>query len=247
MLGNRLAEPGLLGINHGAAFAVVLFTLLSPGWAGDHTALLAGCAALFSMGLIYWLAGGAGATRESLILVGLAFAALTSAGTSIAIAVGESQEIIRVLAWLTGSFHGASWDRVHFLIYAIPALLAVAFSRAYSLDILELGPLHAHALGCPVVIERVLLLALAALLAAAAVSIAGALGFVGLIAPHLARMVTGTRHRQLIPLAAVIGGGLTLLADTVGRLAMPPFEIPAGIPLALTGVPLFLVLFRRIN
>lgn len=245
--GNRLVEPGLIGVNHGASLTVVgilLFGGAIPAWLIAPAACLG---ALVSGAAVYLLAGGASASRQSIILIGLGFAALAAAVLNVAIAIGEFHKIAQVLTWLTGSFHGTDWAALRLFGWAIPILLAIAFSQAATLDLFGLGRSAARGLGCRVGAATALLIALAATLAGVAVALAGALGFVGLIAPQIARIVSGPRHRRLLPLAALIGALLTLGADTIGRLALPPLDIPAGIPLAFLGVPFFLALLRMVR
>lgn len=242
--GNRLVEPGLMGINHGASLAVVAGLVFIDGFPPEMLAPTACVGAIASGIIVYLMAGGARSNRQSIILIGLGFAALATAALNVAIAVGDFHRIAQVLTWLVGSFHGLDWATLSRFGWAIPLLIGVAFSQASTLDLLGLGRTAAKSLGCHVEYATALLIVLAATLAGISVALAGALGFVGLIAPHIARTVSGPRHGRLLPLSALIGALLTLCADTVGRLAMPPLDIPAGIPLALLGVPFFLALFR---
>lgn len=245
--GNRLVEPGLIGVNHGASLTVVtglVFIDAFPGWLIAPAA----CAGAIASGVaVYRIAGGAQATRQSIILIGLGFAALATAALNVAIAVGEFHRIAQVLTWLIGSFHGVSWAMLGYYGWTIPVLIGIAYLQVPALNVFGLGRTAASGLGCRVERATALLITLAAALAGVAVALAGALGFVGLIAPHMARIVVGPHHGRLLPMAACIGALLTLCADTVGRLALPPLDIPAGIPLALLGVPFFLVLFRTIR
>lgn len=245
--GNRLVEPGLIGVNHGASLTVVTALVFIDAFPRWLIAPLACAGALASGVAVYRIAGGARATRQSIILVGLGFAALATAALNVAIAVGEFHRIAEVLTWLTGSFHGVDWATLGYYGWTIPLLIGIAYLQAPALNVFGLGRTAASGLGCRVESITALLIALAAALAGVAVALAGALGFVGLIAPHMARLVVGPQHGRLLPMAACLGALLTLCADTVGRLALPPLDIPAGIPLALLGVPFFLILFRTIR
>lgn len=246
LLRNPLADPFLLGLSGGAGLGAVLaiaLNLTGP-WA---LPLAAFAGALLALGLVYRLGMVAGAALDSRILLlgGVAVGAFAAAVTTAVVAMADASQLRNAFLWLWGGLSGASWQAVLVLaIYAPVPLAALAFS-ARALDLLALGEEAAGYLGADVerVKRRVYLSA--SLLTAAAVAVSGVIGFVGLIVPHLVRMVWGHRHRALLPAAFVGGGALLAAADTLARVAFAPRELPVGIVTALLGVPVFVLLLRR--
>ncbi|HXF94603.1 MAG TPA: iron ABC transporter permease, partial [Gemmatimonadales bacterium] len=165
--------------------------------------------------------------------------------TTAIVSLAEAAELRNALLWLWGGLSGASWDTVALLAVYVPIPLAVIAAAARPLDLLALGEEPARYLGADVeTVKRRVYLA-ASLLTAAAVAVSGVIGFVGLIVPHIARLLWGHRHRTLLPAAFLFGGTLLVLADTLARTALAPRELPVGIVTALLGVPLFVILLRR--
>jgi len=244
---NPLAEPGILGISSGAAlFAVVGFALgldaISP-WATAGLAA-AGSTAVLLVLLVFI---GARLDIATLLLSGVAIAALTSAITTLILAVaGQRWDLgLRVLHWMMGSFEGRSWSHVGIAAPLMSAGLAVSLWIRRDLDVLFLGSDTARSLG--VDIKRLHLLAIVAigLLVGSATALTGIIGFVGLIVPHIARRIIGPGHRDLLPLSAVLGGGLLLLID-IGTRALASPVIPPGVVSSLVGAPAFLwILWRQ--
>lgn len=244
---NPLAEPGLLGINAGAALAAsLLIVALAPG---SSTLLpVAGFAGALAMtGAIWALAWQGGAAPMRLILIGIAMAALVGAVITALITFGGIDQVQRMMIWLSGSLNGLDWDRLRLLaLWLSPGLLAcLAAPRA--LDLIRLDEIVARSLGQRTDRARLGLIALCALLAGATVSITGPIGFVGLIAPHLARRTVGPVHRRLLPVAALFGAVLVAAADLAGRTALAPAEIPVGLVAVLIGGPFFFWLQRRLR
>ncbi|MGR3464536.1 FecCD family ABC transporter permease [Limimaricola sp.] len=245
-LRNPVAEPGLIGVNAGAGFAVVLALSV---WQVGSLGLLTLCAAfgaLVATALLFGIASG-GRSRAGplrLLLSGVTVAALLSAGTQVAIILDE-KAMEDLLFWLSGGFA----DRpVAALGPALPVMIGaagIAWLRASVLDVLAADDETAQALGLPVVAARLAMLALAALLAGAAVAVAGPVAFIGLGAPHLARMARVTGHARLLPLAALWGAALALIADILARYLIWPGEAPLSAVTALAGVPLLLALLHR--
>lgn len=238
---NPLSGPETLGLAQGAALAslAALMAGFVPGTASFG--LFAAVGACFVVGLLALL--GARMSPARTALTGLAIAASLSAVSTI-IVIEARLQVAEALAWLAGSTHGRSWQDVTALapwLLLIP--LAMVFARR--LDILSLGRDGAQSLGVDTEMARLWLLLLAALLVAGAVATVGAIGFVGLIAPHAARLCCGARYRHLLPVTALIGAILTVLADMVGRSIIAPHEIPAGIVTAFIGTPLFILLMRK--
>ncbi len=243
---NPLADPFLLGLSGGAGLgAVIAIALRLPGpWA---LPLAAFAGALAALGLVYRLGlmGGVALDPRVLLLGGVAVGAFAAAVTTAIISVADASELRNAFLWLWGGLSGASWRTVLVIAVYAPVPLAALVASARPLDLLALGEESAAYLGVDVErVKRRVYLA-ASLLTAAAVAVSGVIGFVGLIVPHLARLVWGHRHRALLPAAFVGGGALLAFADTVARVAIAPRELPVGIVTALLGVPAFVLLLRR--
>lgn len=242
---NGLADPGLLGVREGAALAILALALATPGLALRWQVLagLGGGAA--SGALVMWLARGAGGLR--FLLTGLALSWLLASLLAILLALASDAELERALVWLAGDLQSAQWPAVALAAGVLAAGLALLLALAPAQEVEALGPALAIALGVPRRPGAPLRFAIAIALTAAAVAVGGSFGFVGLIAPHLARALPGrgsTRCRLLN--TALLGAGLVLAADTLGRLAFGPVEIPAGIVLTGIGGPaMVLILWRR--
>lgn len=242
---NPLASPDLLGVGAGAGVAVTALLLAvpnAPGWSIPWGAFGGAWAAFL---LVLALA------REGSRLPPVRLALL---GVAVAASLGAFQQLLLVrapdgigaaLSFLAGTVYGADWSRCARLWPWAAVLLPLTLLTARRLDVLSLGEDTAAALGTRVPLARYGTLALAVGLAAAAVSACGILGFVGLLAPHLARMLAGGLHLRVLPVSALIGALLVLLADTLGRAALPPLELPAGVITTLLGAPYFLYLLRR--
>ncbi|WP_371514665.1 FecCD family ABC transporter permease [Solibacillus sp. R5-41] len=249
---NALADPGILGINAGAGLAVMLFISFFSSTTAVPVFLLpilafsgAGITAIIIYALSYKRNEGISPMR--LILTGVAIAAGISSAM-IVLTLRLSPDNYQFVAnWLAGSIWGSNWKFVFSLLPWIVVLIPFIFSKARVLNVLNLGDLTATGLGASIEKERRVLLAAAVGLAGASVSISGGIGFVGLIGPHLARQLVGSRHQYVIPTAALTGGLLVLIADTIGRWILQPSEIPAGIVVAVIGAPYFLYLLSRIK
>lgn len=243
VLNNKLASPSIIGVNAGAGLAVTLccaFGSLS-GWTIAGSAFLG---ALTSVLLIVFAAEKAGASRTTVILGGVAvnafLNALSEALTTLIPEVGMMAGDFRV-----GGFGSVSHVRLIPAGMLICLALLIVFSLHNELDVLTLGEETAQGLGMDVKKIRTLLLILAAMLAGAAVSFAGLLGFVGLIVPHAVRRLAGSESRYLLPLCAMGGAAFVTLCDTAARVAFSPFELPVGILLSVLGGPFFLVLLLK--
>ncbi|WP_405116909.1 FecCD family ABC transporter permease [Paenibacillus sp. FSL K6-1217] len=244
---NALAEPSTLGINAGAGFAVLIFISFVPATTAAPIfvlPLLALAGASLTATLVYFLsyrkADGLSPTR--LILIGIAVGAGIYAFQLILSLRLDPQNYQFVAIWLAGKIWGGDWRFVLALLPWIVILLPFAFYKARVLNVLNLVDELSKGLGLPLERERRWLLAAAVALAGACVSVSGSIGFVGLIAPHLARRLVGPRHQIMLPAAALIGALLLLAADTIGRWILQPAEVPAGIVVAIIGAPYFLYL-----
>jgi iron complex transport system permease protein len=202
------------------------------------------CGALISMLLVFSLAHGKGSwTPTRLILTGVVVAAGWGALISFILAISPNTNLRGMLFWLIGDLGYTDASAAGILVLLLGLLLTLPMSR--HLNVLTRGELKAGALGVPVKRLRVLIYFIASLLTAAAVTIVGNIGFVGLIVPHLVRLTIGNDQRILLPAAALLGASLLVIADTVARTVMAPTQLPIGVITALIGVPVFLYLLQR--
>lgn len=244
---NPMADAGLLGVGAGAAMGAVLSVRL--GWAADVFLALPLSAFAGAMGAalaVYALSHAGGrATAHGLLLTGLAVSALASAGTSVLLVATEEFRVKNVLFWLAGGLEGRGWTHVQAggSLVAIGVVMLAALARP--LDLLSLGEEEAGALGLPVHYTRLGLLALAALVAGAATSVAGSVPFVGLMAPHALRRFVGPLGRHLLPASFLAGAVLVVLADVASRTVSPSMDLPLGSLTAFVGAPYFLFAIRR--
>ena len=247
---NALADPGILGINAGAGLAVMLFIsffsspVAAPPYLLPFFALIgAGIAAILIYTLSYKRGEGISPTR--LLLTGVAVAAGISA-LMLVLTLRLSPENYQFVAiWMAGSVWGADWTYVLALLPWLIVLIPFTISKATLLNTLNLGEMTAVGLGASIEKERRILLAAAVVLAGVSVSVSGSIGFVGLVGPHLARQLIGSQHQYVLPISALLGGLLVVVADTIGRWIMQPTEIPVGIVVAVIGAPYFLYLLAR--
>lgn len=243
VLRNPLAAPDVIGITTGAGLAaafVVLVLGVVPLWAVPAAAFGGGLLAAL---LVHTLAWRGGVSPMHLALVGVAATQLFAAGIHF-LSTAHADSVAQAVIWLRGSLWGRTWDQLWLSLPLLPLLLP-AFALGQQLNLLALGDDVATAMGVKVGRVRLLALALAVLMASAAVAVVGTVAFVGLVSPHLARLLVGGDYRRLMPAAALTGGLLLLLADTLGRGLLPPVEIPAGVMTALLGAPYFLYLMSR--
>lgn len=243
---NPLADPGILGVNAGAALAIVLgIAYLGAGGMTAYVVLALIGAAVASL-LVHAIAGLGrdGATPAKLTVAGAAFAAAASSWT-VAVQLVDQTTLDIMRRWQVGSIGGRSWDLVVSLapVFLGGVLLALVLSR--TLNALALGEEMAAGLGRHTTRDRLLVGLAIVLLSGTATAAAGPIAFVGLIVPHLVRTRTGSDHRHLLPLSAGYGAVLVLVADTIGRVVLPPSEVQVGIMTAVVGVPFFLMLVRR--
>lgn len=247
LLRNPLAEPYLLGVSSGAALGAVLALALGGAWLGPATLPVAALAGgLVAIAVVFRVARVAERLdTRVLVLAGVVVAAFFSACVMLVLTFASAETTRSALLWTMGSLDGASWRAAAVLAgYALPAT-AGAWAMGRHLNAMALGEETAAILGTEV--ERIKRAAyfVASLLAAAAVSVAGVIGFVGLVVPHGVRIAWGTDHRGLVPLSFLVGGALLVVADASARTVAAPVEIPVGVVTAILGVPFFLLLLRR--
>ncbi len=242
---NPLADPYLLGLSSGASLGAVGVLVLGVGvllpvaaFAGAVLAMVAALSLAGSLGRI---------TPARTVLAGLAVAQLCAAGTSFVIFWSATADSYRdILSWLMGSLAGARWPAVAIAVGAVGVLGTVLAMQGRTLDAFAFGDTAAAALGIHVQRTRWVLLIVVALLTGALVSVSGSIGFVGLILPHGVRLLVGSSHRRLLPLAALTGATFLVWADTAARTVFEPRELPVGIVTAFLGAPVFaLLLWQR--
>lgn len=242
LLRNPLADPYILGVSGGAAFAALLGMTLGAAFALVPFLALAGAA--ISILLVFGLARGTGPwSGTRLLLTGVVMAAGWGALISLVLAMGNDNSLRGMLFWLMGDL---SYATVPIWVLAVlVATFAAVMGFARSLNVLAMGETTASLLGEST--ERLLWLVylLASLLTATSVAIAGSVGFVGLIVPHLMRLLVGSDHRSLVPASTLFGGAFLVLSDTLARTVIAPGQLPVGVITALLGVPLFLLLLNR--
>lgn len=245
---NPLGEPHILGLNAGAALAVVATTALgiTVGDVAISRPLIAatGAAILFSLVMLLCSAGRAGFTPMKVTLCGVALSAFASSITA-AILILDEQTLLSMRTWLAGDLAGLSWAQITPAAMAATAGFALAIGLAPALNMLALGDTLARGLGVSLTRIRLLSLFAIALLCGAAVAIAGPVGFVGLVVPHMVRRLAGSDLRVVILLSALGGAALLLLADIAARTLLSPQELATGVMTALVGAPLFMLLAAR--
>ncbi len=242
LLRNPLADPYVLGLSGGAAVGALLAML-----AGLGTGVISGAAfggALLSTLIVFGLAHGTGSwVPTRLLLTGVVVAAGWGAVISFLLAISPAAELPGMLYWLMGDLSYARNPWLPGIILLLAALLALPLGR--TLNVLARGPLQAAALGVSVRRMEAVVYIWAALIPAVAVTTAGSIGFVGLIVPHILRLIFGFDQRLLLPASALAGGILLVLADTLARTLIAPEQLPVGVITALLGVPMFLYLLYR--
>ncbi|WP_314001987.1 iron ABC transporter permease [uncultured Paenibacillus sp.] len=243
---NPLASPGVLGVNAGAAFVVVLLSVILPGMSGivSLAAAFAGGAAAASV--VYFINAHVkgGSVEVKMALTGVAVQALLASLTQ-SLLIFNDQKTEMVLFWLAGSAAGMDWTDVKLLLpWSIAGLIA-ACCLGRSASVIGLGEETARGLGQRTAVARGLCALMVVVLAGVSVSIAGPIGFVGLIVPHIARYLVGVDYRVVIPVSAIFGSVLLVLADIASRFVSFPYETPVGVVTALIGTPYFIYLARR--
>ena len=240
---NPLADPGTIGVSAGAGTAATTILLLFPNLTSSVPLFAFGGAALACV-LIYMMAWKEGVDPTRIILSGVAINSVLGAYNSL-LQLLNSDSLEGVLAFMNGSLSGRSWSQVRLLSVYASIGLVLAFLCIKSANALQLGDEMAKSLGVKVSGSRVLLSGVAAFLAASTVSFAGMIGFVGLVVPHISRLLVGSDYKAMLPTSVVLGALVLLVADTVGRTIVPGMEIPVGIVMAVCGGPFFLYLLRK--
>ncbi|RDK97025.1 vitamin B12 transport system permease protein [Enterobacillus tribolii] len=242
---NPLAEPGLLGVSNGAGVALVLAVLaghgLLPVW------VLSGCAILGALAvtcLLLALSRRYLLNNARLLLIGVALGIACGAVMTWAVYFSSSLDLRQLMYWLMGGFSGVDW-RQKWLILALWPVLLWLVMQGKRLNLLALGEIPARQLGLPLVLWRNLLVAAVGWLAGVSVALAGVIGFVGLVIPHMLRLAGFTDHRTLLPASALAGAGILLLADVLARVTLASAELPIGVVTSSLGAPLFIWMLLR--
>lgn len=254
MIRNPLASPDILGITGGAAVAVVGFLAIFSDKNHVLTVSIQWLPVAAFVGatvvsfLIYLLAWNKGVSPIRLILIGIGLMSLTKALTTLMMVLGPIYQTSQANIWITGTVYGSTWKSVSVIVPWTAILIFIALIYAKNVNIQELGDEVATGLGGRVQRQRFILMMLSTGLVGGAVAFAGGIGFVGLMAPHMARRIVGSSFGALLPVSALLGGILVMLADLVGRMVFSPLEIPAGVFTASIGAPYFIyLLFKTRN
>lgn len=241
---NPLASPDLMGISAGAGLAATASLVWFPNAPVSLLPIFAMCGGVFAAGLIAFLAWWSKPTPAKLALIGIAVSAFLASCIDFLL-VTNPIEINTAMVWLTGSLWGRNWEQVPFIWGTLALLLPMALWLAWRLDVLGLGQESATTVGIKPKQIQILALLAAVLLASVSVSVAGTISFVGLLAPHLARLLFGHNHKLLIPASALLGAILVTCADALARGLNPPIELPAGVLTSVIGAPYFIFLLYR--
>lgn len=242
---NPLADPGITGISSGASVVVIILMLYFPASAGSIP-LFGFIGGTLACLIIYSLAWKQGLSTVRIVLAGVAVNSVLGGVTSL-ISLLNSENLSGVLNWLNGELGKKSWTQVKLMtVYTIIGLV-LAFLLHRCCDILALGDKNTKSLGYSPNLLRILISTAAVFLAGVSTSYVGVIGFIGLIVPHISRMFMGSEHKYLIPFAGLLGALILLIADTVGRTVISPYEIPVGVITTVFGGPFFLYLLRKDN
>ena len=233
--------------------AVIVVTGLSSGWSGGSSAaastttmlIAATAGALVAFGVVYGLAWRHGIDTDRLVLIGIGVWYGSVSLSTFLLVRSNPWDTPRIYTWLSGSTYGRSWEQVVPVAVALAVAIPIAFVVRRELDLLTLDDDTPRLVGVSSERVRLLILLTAAVLTAMAVSAVGVVGFVGLVAPHIARALVGGRSARVVPVAILVGALLLVVADAIGRTAISPAQIPAGLVVALIGAPYFIFLLAR--
>jgi iron complex transport system permease protein len=245
VLRNPLAEPGLIGVNAGAALAAVIVIVRFEVPPTHILSWLAFAGALTMSLTIYALSWNSGSSSLRIILIGIGLSSLAGAGANFISAFGDPQAVQRAMVWLSGSIYNSTWEKIRTLATWLAIGMAGSALITREMDLLILGDETARARGQPVELIRALMFVLCAVLSGAAVAAAGLVAFVGLIAPHIARSLVGYSHGLMLPVTTLTGGLLVVAADLTARTLFTPAQLPVGLMTAILGAPFFAYLMWR--
>jgi iron complex transport system permease protein len=246
VFGNPLAEPGVVGVSSGAALGASVAIVFGIQFAGSGVAALAFVGGLLATLLVYAVARAGGRTEVvTLLLTGIAINAFAQAGLAFVLFLADTASREQIVFWQLGSLAGSLWSEVTVVVPLLAVGVFVALLLARQLDVLSLGERNARHLGVDVESLRIIVIVLVALLTAAAVAFAGIIAFVGLVVPHIIRMVLGPAHRGLIWASSIGGASLMLWADLLTRTLVDGADLPIGMLTALVGGPFFFALLYQ--
>jgi len=242
---NPLASPGVIGLNAGAAASVVAVLVWVPSFSMSHLPWVAFGGALVTALAIYRLSWKKGSSTERMLLVGIGISAMAGALITYLLTVGKIFRVSQASIWMAGSLYGRTWEHFWPLLPWIVLLFVLLMLFTRQLDVMQLSDESAIGIGIQLERTRFLLILLSVGLAGAAVSMAGTIAFVGLMAPHMAAHLVGVQSKKRLPTAALLGGLIVMLADLIGRIVFSPYEIPVGLVTALIGAPYMVTLLIR--
>lgn len=251
LIRNPLASPDIIGITGGGSVAVVLFLML---FSDKNNALIVSIkwmpvaaflgATILGI-LVYLLSWKNGSSSIRLVLIGIGLSLLTDSLTTLFMIKGPIYQAAQANVWITGTVYAATWEQVRILLPVVFILLFISIISVRNVNIQELGDDLAAGVGSAVQKNRLLLLILSTALTGSAVAFSGVIGFVGLMAPHIARRLVGSSFGSLLPVSALIGAILVMVADLIGRTLFSPLEVPAGVFTAAIGAPYFIYLLYK--
>ena len=251
---NPLADPGLIGVSAGAALGAVsaivfLNAELLPFQLGNYLIPLAAIiSSSVVIGLIYTLTNGFKRSEITyVLLIGIALNALATVGIGVLTFISTDSQLRGLTYWMMGSFGAASWGLLMPAMIVIVIGIFTLISNARKLDIMQLGEIEAYRLGIKVKKVKMIVILLSALMVGISVSLSGIIGFVGLVVPHLVRLIAGTNHTYLFAGSALLGITITVGADLLSRTAISPAELPVGLATSALGAPFFLFLVMRLR
>lgn len=241
---NPLAEPGLLGVSNGAGVGLIAVIMLGhgvlPGWAPGLAAI---CGALFITAILMRFARRHLSTSR-LLLAGVALGIICSALMTWAVYFSTSFDLRQLMYWMMGGFGGVDWQQLWLMVALLPVMVWICL-QSKPLNLLALGETSARQLGVPIALWRKLLVMATGWLVGVSVALAGAIGFIGLVVPHMLRLCGLTDHRVLLPACALAGASTLLFADIIARLALSAAELPIGVVTATLGAPVFIWLLLK--
>ncbi|MFB3766206.1 MAG: FecCD family ABC transporter permease [Methanotrichaceae archaeon] len=247
ILKNPLASPFTLGISSAASFGAALAIIMGAGFAGGEW-LIIGNAFIFTILAsltVYGLAKYKGISSETMILAGIAIMYLFQSMTSFLQYVGRSEQVQEVVYWMMGSLGRSSWDKVFLTTLVIAICAPYLLIKSWDINAMNAGDETAKSLGVNVEKTRVICMMLVSFITASIICFTGTIGFIGLVSPHITRMVIGGDNRFLLPASSLVGALLLLGADSLARTILAPVILPVGIMTSFLGVPFFVYLFMK--
>lgn len=247
LLRNPLADPYVLGISGGSALGAIIGIVLGAGSFYMGVPFLAFCGALITVLLVFIVAGGSRGLMldNSLLLAGVVVNSFFSAAILFSLSIVNSMELHSISFWLMGDLSSAAEKEIAVAAMCLLIGFIILYAQARKLNLMVQGEETAQQLGVHVQRTKYILLIVTSLITAVAVSLAGIIGFVGIMVPHMMRLVFGSDHRLLLPAAALFGASFMVVADTLARTILAPAELPVGVITALCGAPYFIFLMRR--